>query len=179
MVDAEPFLLISVSTAGGTSGLRVTVWRNLRALGALYLQQSVCLLPAREEIARQVRRLIGQVLAKGGTGQVLTVTLDDPRELASVVDQFNVARDAEYGEILERTPPLLAELAAGAARGRVTYAEVEESEAELERFRTWIAKIAARDYFGATGRAEAEAAVVQFAEAVAKFEAAAVPADAS
>ncbi|MFF7987148.1 Chromate resistance protein ChrB [Streptomyces sp. NPDC007901] len=33
-----------------------------------------------------------------------------------------------------------------------TYAEVEESEADLERFDRWLAKIAARDYFDALAR---------------------------
>ena len=38
--------MVSVSTAGAAASLRVQVWRKLRSLGALYLQQSVCLLPA-------------------------------------------------------------------------------------------------------------------------------------
>lgn len=43
--------------------------------------------------------------------------------------------------------------------GRTTYAEVEECEADLERYRSWLAKIAARDYFGAPGGAAAQEAV--------------------
>ena len=49
----------------------------------------------------------------------------------------------------ERLPELERELAHERARGRTTYAEAEESEADLERFRSWLAKIAARDYFAA------------------------------
>jgi hypothetical protein len=173
----EAFLLVSLSTVGGPSGLRVTVWRTLRALGGLYLQQSVCLLPAREQVARPARRLLAQVLAKGGTGRILTITVPDPAERADIIEQFNAERDAEYAEVLERTPSLLTELATETARGRATYAEVEESEADLERFRTWIAKIVARDHFGAAGRAAAEAAVERCAAALADFEAAAVTAE--
>jgi hypothetical protein len=44
----DRFLLVSASTAGAPAATRVRVWRKLRSLGALYLQQSVCLLPARE-----------------------------------------------------------------------------------------------------------------------------------
>jgi hypothetical protein len=36
-----------------------------------------------------------------------------------------------------------------------TYAEVEESEADLERFEKWLAAITARDYFGAPAGAAA------------------------
>ena len=173
----EPFLLVSVSTAGGSPSLRVQVWRKLRSLGALYLQQSVCLLPARDRPVREVRRLLARVHTDGGTGRVLTITVSDEREHAALVAEFNAARDAEYAEVLQRTPALLEEIAAETARGRASYAEVEESEADLDRFRTWLAKIAARDYFDAPGRAAADAAVTRCAEALAQFEAAALTAE--
>ena len=48
------WLVVSVSTAGAAASLRLRVWRKLRSLGALYLQQSVCLLaftdPAEEQV---------------------------------------------------------------------------------------------------------------------------------
>lgn len=170
----ERFLLVSVSTAGAPASLRVQVWRKLRSLGALYLQQSVCLLPAREGLVREVGRLLARVRSAGGTGRVLTIELPDEREHAALVTEFNAARDAEYAEVVERTPAMLAEIAAETARGRTTFAEVEESEADLERFRGWLAKIVARDYFAASGRAAAEAAVAECARALAEFEAAAL-----
>lgn len=174
---SEGFLLISVSTAGGPPSLRVQVWRKLRSLGAVYLQQSVCLLPAREHSRQQVRRLLARVHAGGGTGRIITIDVPNPDEHAALMAEFNTARDAEYAEIVQRTPALLEEIAAETARGRATYAEVEESEADLDRFRTWLAKIAARDYFNAPGRAAAEAAVDRCARALAEFEAAALAAD--
>jgi hypothetical protein len=175
--ERELFLLVSVSTAGGPASLRVHVWRKLRSLGAVYLQQSVCLLPARERLAREVARLLARVHAQGATGRVITIEVPDEREHAALVTEFNAARDAEYAEVLERTPAMLAEIASETSRGRATYAEVEESEADLDRFRTWLTKIAARDYFGAAGRGAAEAAVTRCAEALAEFEAAALSAD--
>jgi hypothetical protein len=177
-VGRERFLLISVSTVGGPASLRVQVWRKLRSLGALYLQQSVCLLPARDRPIREVGRLLARVHAQGGIGRVITIEVPDEREYATLVTEFNAARDAEYSEVLERTPALLAEIASETARGRATYAEVEESEADLNRFRTWLAKIVPRDYFGASGRTAAEAAVADCARALAEFEAAALSAEA-
>lgn len=173
----ERLLLVSVSTAGGPASLRVQVWRKLRSLGALYLQQSVCLLPARERPAREVTRLLARVHEQGGTGRVLGIEVPDEREYASLVAQFNAERDAEYAEVRERTPALLAEIATETARGRATYAEVEESEADLDRFRAWLAKIVARDYFNAPGRAAADAAVEECVHALAQFEAAALSAE--
>jgi len=174
----EGWLLVSVSTAGAAAALRVQVWRKLRSLGALYLQQSACLLPARPEVTREVRRLLDRVHRQGGTGRVLHVTLTDPAELGQVVAEMNTARDDEYGEVLERLPEFLAELDKERARGRTTYAEVEECEADLERYRSWLAKIAARDYFAAQGGAQARAAVEEAAAELAAFEQAALSAEA-
>lgn len=169
--------MVSVSTAGAAGTLRVQVWRKLRSLGALYLQQSVCLLPAEPELARQVRRLADKVHHQGGSARVLTMTFTDPGEERSVIAEFNAARDAEYAEVLERLPSLRQELATERERGRLTYAEVEESEADLERFRSWLGKIGGRDYFAAPGGQEARTAVEQAAAELAAFEDAAMRAE--
>jgi hypothetical protein len=147
-------------------------------LGALYLQQSVCLLPEREETTRQVRRLLDRVRQHGGSARSLRVSFLDPAEQQQVVGEFNAARDAEYAELLERLPAFREELALERARGRVTYAEVEESEADLERFRSWLAKIGARDYFTAPAGPAARAAVQDAAADLAAFEQAALAAEA-
>ena len=167
-----------MSTAGAAAALRVQVWRKLRSLGALYLQQSVCLLPARGDVVREVRRLADRVRRQGGSCRLLHVAIADEAERAQVVAEMNAARDQEYGEVLERLPEFLAELDKERARGRTTYAEVEECEADLERYRSWLAKIAARDYFGAAGGAAAQAAVAAAAAELAAFEQAALSAEA-
>lgn len=169
--------MISVSTAGAAGTLRVQVWRKLRSLGAVYLQQSVCLLPALDDVVRQVRRLTDRIHHQGGTARVLRMRFTGPAEEQAVVEEFNAARDAEYGEILERIPALREELAQERARGRATYAEVEESEADLERFRSWLAKIAARDYFTAPGGHAARSAVEEAAADLEDFEQAALSAE--
>ena len=64
------------------------------------------------------------------------------------------------------------------SRGNATYAEVEESEADLERFRGWLAKITNRDYFRADGGQVVRDAVAQAATELAAFEDAALRAEA-
>ena len=176
--EDDNWLVISTSTAGAAGTLRVHVWRKLRSLGALYLQQSVCLLPARDEVVRELGRLATRIQNQGGTVRVLRMRFADPSEERSVVEEFNSARDTEYAEVLERIPALNQELAQERARGRATYAEVEESEADLDRFRNWLAKIAARDYFSAPGGEAARAAVDEAAANLAAFEHAALRAEA-
>ena len=170
--------MVSVSTAGAVASLRMQVWRKLRSLGAVYLQQSVCLLPARPAVLRDVRRLADRVRHQGGTARVLQMTFVDAAEERAAIGEFNDARDAEYAEVLDRLPELRHELANERARGNATYAEVEESEADLDRFRAWLAKIAARDYFAAPAGAAARAAVAEAAVELAAFEEEALRAEA-
>jgi hypothetical protein len=164
------WLLVTASSAGATDSLRVAVWRKLRSLGALYLHQSVCVLPARPDVEREIRRLADRVRASGGVARVLRITFEDAGEEAQLVSELQAARDDEYGEVLDRVPAFLEELRSERERDRATYEEVEESEADLERFRVWLAKIDRRDYFGAPRRAEAHAAVERCARALEAFE---------
>jgi hypothetical protein len=176
--NTNGWLLVSVSTAGAAGTLRVQVWRKLRSLGALYVQQSVCLLPGLPGVAREVRRLAARVQQHGGAARVLHIAITDAAEQAQVVAEMNAARDAEYAEVLERLPEFLAELDKERARGRLTYAEVEECEADLDRYRSWLGKIGARDYFGAPGGTAAREAVEAATAELAAFEEAALSAEA-
>src|SRR6185437_12236025 len=174
---AESWLLLTVSTAGASDSLRVQGWRRLRSLGALYLQQGVCLLPARPETTRALDRLADRVRHGGGTARLLHITVSAPEEEASVVAGFQAERAAEYQELLDRLPEFTRELAAERAKGRLTYAEVEESEADLARFQRWTAKIAGRDYFSCPLGDQARSAVARCADDLARFEAEAFSAD--
>src|SRR4026209_610380 len=127
--SAWGWLLITVSTAGAPPALLVQCWRRLRALGALCLQQSVCLLPDRPEVTRAVRRLLDRVDRDGGEGRLPQIPPTDPAEAQASVEDFRRERGVEYADLLERIPEFLAELDRERARGRTTYAEFEESEA--------------------------------------------------
>lgn len=173
----EAWLLVAVSTAGGPDSLRVHVWRKLRGLGAVYVQQSVCLLPDRPPISGAVRRLVDKVRAEGGTARCLHLTLNDPVERGELIGEFRQAVTTEYLEVLERLPAFFAEIETETAKGRTTFAEVEESEADLGRFEAWVAKIQARDYFAAPIRAEVRAELDRARAAMKTFEAAALSAE--
>jgi hypothetical protein len=175
---ARDWLLITVSTPrGGSSTLRVYAWRNLRSLGAHYLQQSVCLLPATPKTTRSVARLVTRLRAEGGQGQMLRIALTDEAQEAAIVDAFQRERSDEYREVVERTREFHDELQRELRRGRATYTELEESDADLARHQKWLAAIRARDYFGAPGAEEAAAAVTSCEAALARFESEALSAE--
>jgi hypothetical protein len=168
--------LLLIVTSGKEASLRVFVWRELRKMGALYLHKSVCLLPDRPEVRTRLQPVLGRIRGQGGTARVITVSISGDEHQA-LVDEQRRDRDTEYGEVVERVPQFLAEIEMETARGRATYAEVEESEADLERFEKWLTAIAKRDYFNAPGGDEARAAVQRCREALAVFEIAALAAD--
>lgn len=168
---------MAVSSPGPSSSLRVYTWRKLKSLGGLYVQQSVCLLPDRPETGRAVRRLLAKVRDEGGEARLLHIDLTDAAEERAVVDQFQAERGDEYNEVCSRTPAFLEELTYERSRGRVTYNELDESEADLARLRTWLERIKSRDYFHAPGRKDAEVAVAACVAALAEFEADALAAE--
>ena len=175
---SQDWLLITVSTPSGRSStLRVYAWRTLRSLGAHYLQQSVCLLPATARTIRATNRLVGRLRAEGGQGEVLRIRLADRGQEAALIDAFQRERSDEYREVVERTQQFHDELAHERARGRVTYTELEESDADLARHQKWLAAIKARDYFAAPGGEEAAAAVAACEQALADFEVTALAAE--
>lgn len=176
-VDCD-WLLITVSTpSGATSTLRVYAWRTLRRLGAHYLQQSVCLLPATPKTTRAAVRLMARLRAEGGQGEMLRIRLTDPKQQDAVIDAIQRERTDEYHEVVQRTRQFHEELQHERRRGRATYTELEESDADLARHQKWLAAIRARDYFDAPGRQEAAAAVASCEEALARFESEALSAE--
>jgi len=173
---SREWLLVAVST-GGSSTLRGHAWRALRGLGAVYVQQSVCLLPALPEPLRVVQRLLDRLRREGGEGQLLRLQLTEPEAERGLIASFQSARDDEYAEFCSRVPAFVEEIEMERARGRATYAEVEESEADLERLRRWLGKIQARDYFGAPGRDLAAEALARCEALFREFESEALRAD--
>jgi hypothetical protein len=172
------WLLISVSTPGaGSSTLRVYAWRNLRRLGAHYLQQSVCVLPATPKTTRAVSRVVTRLRAEGGHGEMLRIRLTEARQEAAVIEAMQRERSDEYRELTESTRQFLEEIAHERRRGRATYTELEESDVDLARHQKWLAAIRARDYFDAPGGREAAAAVASCEEALARFEGEALSAE--
>ncbi len=175
---ARDWLLITVSTPpGGTSTLRVYAWRNLRSLGGHYLQQSVCLLPATPKTTRAAARLVTRLRADGGHGEMLRIHLTDSKQETGVIDAIQRERTDEYHELVESTQQFHEELQHERRRGRTTYTELEESDADLARYQKWLAAIRARDYFEAPGGREAAMAVTSCEEALAQFETEALSAE--
>ena len=134
--------------------LRSTVWRRIKSLGAIYLQNSVAALPASTANERALRKLRREITDMSGTAMLMSCTVLAGE--AEVRASFQTARNDEYEEIVDKCADFLMQVQKEYDENHFTYAELEENEVDLVKLRNWFAKIVERDVFGASGRAACE-----------------------
>lgn len=130
---------------------RVHVWRKLKGWGGLYLQQSVCVLPSREDLQQHLEKLRAEIVAGGGEADLLTVQIDDAEQNARLVQRFQQQAEEEYQEFLGRCQDFHKELEHEREIRNLTFAELDENEVELTKLRSWLPKIRDRDLFETVG----------------------------
>jgi hypothetical protein len=150
------WLLLVYRIKAGSSAQRTYVWRQLRQLGAVYLQQAVAVLPDRPEMRTGLDQLGDRIRRAGGEASLLETTSPTAAWEAEMVARFDVARDAEYDEIVESVERFEDEIRRETRKKRFRFAELEESEADWEKLSRWWERLVERDFFGAAGRAAAE-----------------------
>lgn len=159
--DTQRWLLLIYRIQAGSSSRRTYVWRQLRQLGAVYLQQAVAVLPDRPELRAGLDQLGARIRAGGGEVSLLETASPSTSWEADLVGRFNLARNAEYDEIIESVERFEDEIRRETRKKRFMFAELEESETDWKKLRRWFARLTERDFFGAAGRAEAEAALAR------------------
>jgi len=137
--------------------LRSTVWRRIKRLGAIYLQNSCAALPATPNAERALRKLRREILDMSGTAALMScAVLAGEQEVRAA---FQAARNDEYEEIVDRCEDFLQQVKKEYTASHFSYAELEENEVDLVKLRNWFAKVRDRDVFGADGRPAAEKAL--------------------
>jgi hypothetical protein len=147
----------------------VAAWRRLHRLGALYIGPSTCVVPAALAEDQALAAAAEGVTNAGGEFDILRVDAFAPESERALLARFNAARDAEYSEVAERAAALVAELQRESERGKFTFAEAEENEADLAKLNRWLDSIRQRDRFSAAERNRAEAAVQEADDQLREF----------
>ena len=159
--EARRWLLLIYRIKAESSGRRTYVWRQLRQLGAVYLQQAAAVLPDRPELRAELDRLGQRIRASGGEASLLHTVSPTPAWEEDLLAQFNAARDAEYEEILDSVESFEDEIRRETRKKRFRFAELEEGEADWEKLQRWFARLNERDFFGAAGRSPAAEALAR------------------
>lgn len=167
--DPRRWLLLIYRVPQDPPGRRTYIWRQLRQLGAVYLQQAAAVLPERPELRTVLEALSRRIHDYGGEVSLLATVSPDRGWEAELLERFNQARDAEYTEVVENVERFEDEIKRERGKGRFTFAQLEDIEGEWEKLQRWYERVHARDFFDAPGRSDADDALARGQAALEAF----------
>src|SRR5258708_31103263 len=152
---AQSWLLLTYKVPLEPAAKGIALWRRLKGMGAVYLQNGVCLLPKTDDHVRRLKMLENDVAEMAGEAVILeTVALDRSQE-EKVVARFKAERDDAYEEFIDKCADFEGEIAKETAAEHFTYAELEENDVDLKKLQIWLERIGKLDFYGAARAAEA------------------------
>src|SRR5262249_28104740 len=123
--------------------LRLQIWRKLQRMGALYLQNAVCLLPSRPDLVENMHYVAGAIEEMGGTCHLFSASALLPGETGRLADEFRALADSNLDEISLRLDKLHVALETAASPSAL-----ERVEEELKRERIAYLRARRLAYFG-------------------------------
>ncbi len=135
---------------------RVAVWRQLKKIGAIYLQQSVCVFPNNSSLRKDLAPILKRISDAKGEFHLLPLRSLDTTEGSKLIQQFQEQTSNHYQEIIENCEVnFTKEIEFETFRKNFTYEEAEEIRAEYEKICAWYDRVLRRDWFGAPNQAQA------------------------
>lgn len=159
------WLVINYNLPTEPSRHRVAVWRGLKKMGAVNIQQSMWILPSTQENYAALNKLSQDIELNNGESLLMESVLFNEKHQERVIKLFNNMRDEEYQEFITECENYLKEIDKEIAREKFTFSELEEEEAEFEKLSEWYRKIKVRDIFGSFLGGEAGRILTQIKEA--------------
>lgn len=161
---SNEWLLFTAQLPATPSSLRVSVWRKLKEIGAVNMQNGVWVLPRNELTERYMERLLGYIRSNDASCQIFAAHHLETSGQEEILSHFNEDRNQEYQEFLEQSSVFVAEIEKETASNKFTFAELEENEQNLKRLKNWLQKIQSRDHFAASMRREAQTSLLHCVE---------------
>jgi hypothetical protein len=143
-----PWLLLTYKVPPEPAAKRVALWRRLKGMGAVYLQNGVCLLPKTDDHVRRLKMLENDIAGMDGDAVILEAIALDRGQQEKVVARFNADRDDAYREFIDKCDDFETEIAKETAAQHFTYNELEENDVELKKLQGWLEKIKKLDFYG-------------------------------
>ena len=158
---ARQWLLLIYKVPQDPTRFRTYLWRQMRMLGAISLQQMVCLLPKTPDHVSEMQRLVAKIEEFRGEAHVLTFTSPSKEWEDRIITRFNATVDEDYAEVAENEERFQDEIHRETRKEKFTFVELEDMEDDREKITREMARVRARDFFGAPGRSEAEAQMAE------------------
>lgn len=160
--------VLTYRLAADGSKHRVSVWRELRRVGAVALQSATWAIPTGDGFDTGLAKAVGLVQRAGG--QVVVLDVDPASEDVVELERlYNLDRDAEWTEFCAECEKASDELAREVAQKKFTLAELDEEEHNVERLRRWYRELRAKDLFGAEAASLADTRLKECTEQLEDF----------
>jgi hypothetical protein len=124
------WLLLLYSLPPNTGALRLSLWRQLKRLGAVSLKTSASVLPDRPDLYESFQWLAQRVREQGGNATLVRANDVDGVSDDELIAMFQEARTADYVEVIEAVRQLLP------LKGKKSKTGPEELEKLASRFQT-------------------------------------------
>jgi DNA-binding transcriptional regulator PaaX len=167
-MEQNEWIVINYTVPREPSRVRVSLWRKLKKIGAINIQQSMWILPLTDENYNLLKEIKNEVTQNNGEAFVMKSSVDEDGN-KNIIERFNAARDEEYRELLEQCDDYFKEIDKEIARENFTFAEIEENEEELNKLKKWYEIILARDTFGATLKEKSKIMLSECAKVLDEF----------
>jgi len=155
-VTDQAFLQLVYRMPSKPTAGRVAVWRSLKKAGAVYLQDSVCVLPDTPALREELDQVLARIDEGKGSYHLLPLGDLPAEESAKLVQLFVDQTSKHYEEIVENCEVnFVKEIEFENFRENYTYEEAEEIRMEFEKIGTWFDRVQERDWFGAPNAGEA------------------------
>src|SRR5438128_11247503 len=82
--------------------LRLQIWRRLQKMGALYLQNAVCLVPGRPELVENLQYVAQSIEEMGGTCHFFFANSGLPGVAEQIQEELRALADSRLEEIITR-----------------------------------------------------------------------------
>ena len=152
----QRFLLLVYRMPTKPTAGRVAVWRNLKKTGAVYVQDSVCVVPDTAVQRRELAPVLERIDVGGGRYHLLPLRKLPPEEEAKLLSLFTEQSAQHYREIVENCEVnFVKEIEFEHFRRNYTYEEAEEIRMEFDKICTWFKRVEEHDWFGAPTHEEA------------------------
>lgn len=153
------WLLLTHQLPNEPSNLRVRVWRQLQALGAIAVKSSIYALPNRGATREDFEWLRKEIIQAGGEATIFSADSAADKDDREIVRSFQEARNKDYAALLRTLRSFNEKARSALDGGHVKAQRLERLEKEWQGLRLDRERIGKIDFFGAASRPAAEDAL--------------------
>jgi hypothetical protein len=170
--DGHRWLLLAYRVPTQPTKARVGVWRELKRLGAYYIQQAVCVLPDRPELRAALARIRGKIAELEGTSWYFEIGKVEADVEEQLIAGFLEQSSKDYAEIVEECDTkFVKEIEFERFRDNLTFEEAEEIRQDFDKLGRWLQRVEQRDWMNAPGRDLVRAKIGECERLLEEFEA--------